>query len=48
MIYADHGAIAVIASTTYMTIMELFDECSAPSSPKMMIIIGHNTNVYVE
>jgi len=49
MSYADHGAIAVIASTTYMTIVELFNECSAPFSPEMMItIIDHNTNAYVE
>jgi len=47
-IYADCGAIAVIASTTYMTIMEFFNECSAPCSPEMMIIVDHNTNTYVE
>ena len=29
MIYANCGAIAVITSTTYMTIVELFDEYSA-------------------
>jgi len=28
---ANRGAIAVIASTTYMTIVELFDECPNPS-----------------
>ena len=45
MIYANCGAIAVIASTTYMTIMELFDECPAPFSPEMMmIVIDHDTN----
>ena len=34
MIYADCGAIAVTASTTYMTIVELFDEYSIlPPSP---------------
>ena len=27
---ANYGAIAVIASTTYMTIMELFNECPTP------------------
>jgi len=39
--------IAVIASTTYMTIMvqELFDEYPAPFSPEMMmIVIDHDTN----
>jgi len=35
MIYANCGAIAVIASMTYMTIMEFFDECPAPFSPEM-------------
>ena len=46
--YANCGAIAVIASTTYMTIMELFDEYPAPISPEMMmIVIDHDTNVYV-
>ena len=44
MLYVDHGVIAVIANTTYMTI----NECSTPSSPEMMIIIDHNTNAYVE
>jgi len=41
MIYANCGAIAVnvITSTTYMTIVELFDECPAPFSHEMMIII---------
>jgi len=34
----------VIASTTYMTIVELFDECSTPFSPEMMITIYHNTS----
>ena len=42
------GAIAVIASTTYMTILEIFDECLTPSSPEIMIIIGHDTNIYIE
>jgi len=27
---------------------ELFDECHTLSSPEMMIIIDHNTNIYVE
>ena len=36
MIYANCGAIAVITSTTYMTIMELFDEFSAPFSPEVI------------
>ena len=30
------GAIAVITSTTYMTIVELFEECSTPFSPKVI------------
>jgi len=48
MIYANCGAIAVIASTTYMTTMELFDDNPAPSSPEMMmIVIDHNTNICI-
>ena len=39
VIYANCGAIAVIASTTYMTVMELFDEYLAPFSPEMMMIV---------
>jgi len=31
-----------------MTVMELFDECPTPSFPKMMTIINHYTNIYVE
>ena len=38
-LYANCGAIAVIASTTYMTIMELFDEYPAPFSLEMMMIV---------
>ena len=34
MIYANCGAIAVTTSTTYMTIVELFDEYSSPFSPE--------------
>ena len=48
-IYANCGAIAVIESTTYMTIMELFDEWPALSSHEMMtmmIIIDHDNNIY--
>ena len=45
IIYANCGAIAVITSTTYMTIMELFNEYPAPFSPGMMIFIDHNTNI---
>jgi len=46
MLYANCGAIAVIASTTYVTIMELFDEYLAPFSPEMtMIVIDHDTNI---
>jgi len=45
MIYANCGAIAVIASTTYMTRVELFDEYPAPFSPEMtMIVIDYDTN----
>jgi len=45
VIFANCGAIAVIASMTYMTIMELFDEYPAPFSPEMMmIVIDHDTN----
>jgi len=48
MTYANCGAIAVIASTTYMTIMELFDEYPAPFSPEMMMIVtDHDTNIYM-
>ena len=44
MVYANCGAIAVIARMTYMTIMELFDEYPVPFSPEMMVIvIDHNT-----
>ena len=48
MIYANCGAIAVIESTTYMTIMELFDEYPAPFSLEMMmIVIDHDTNTII-
>ena len=48
MICANCGAIAVIASANYMTIMELFDEYPAPFSPEMMMIdIDHDTNIYI-
>ena len=47
MIYANCGAIAVIASTPYVTIMEIFDEYPTPFSPEMvMIVIDHYTNIY--
>jgi len=38
MIYANCGAIAVITSMTYMymTVVELFDEYSAPFSPEVI------------
>ena len=36
MINANCGAIAVITSTTYMTIMELFDEYSTPFFPEVI------------
>ena len=46
MIYANCG---VIASTTYMTIVELFDEYPTPFSHEMtMLIIDHGTNIYIE
>jgi len=47
MIYANCRAIAVIASTTYITIVELFDEWSAPSSHEVMIIIDRDNNIYI-
>ena len=38
------GAIAVIASTTYMTVVN-----TLPPSPEMtMIVIDHDTNIYIE
>ena len=46
MIHANCGAIAVIASTTYMTVVELFDEYPAPFYPEMaVIVIDHDTNI---
>ena len=36
MIYVNCGAIAVITSTTYTIIMELFDEYYAPFSPEVI------------
>jgi len=36
MTYANCGAIAVITSTTYKTIVELFGEYSAPFSPEVI------------
>ena len=48
MIHANCGAIAVFASTTYMTIVELFDEYPAPFSPEIaMIVIDYDTNIYI-
>ena len=44
MIYANCGAIAAIASMTYMTIVELFGEYPAPFSPEMMIYMM----IYIE
>jgi len=46
MLHANCGAIAVIASTTYMTSVELFDEYPAPFSPEMAMIV--DTNIYIE
>ena len=40
--------IAVIASVTYMTVVELFDECPTPLSLQMMVIVDHDTNIYVQ
>ena len=48
MIYANWGAIAIIASTAYMTIMELFDEYPYPSPEMMVIVIDHDHNFYIE
>jgi len=45
MMYANHGDIAVVDSTTYITIVELFDEWPAPSSHE---IIDHDNNIYIE
>ena len=39
MTYANCGTIAVIASMTYMTIVELFDEYPTPFSPEMTMIV---------
>ena len=36
MIYVNCGAIAVITSATYMTIVEFFDEYFAPFSPEVI------------
>ena len=48
MIYANCGAIALIASTTYMTIVELFDDYPTPFSPEMMmIVIDHNIHEHL-
>ena len=49
IIYANYGVLAVIviASTTYVTAVELFDECFAPSSHKIMIITDENTNINI-
>ena len=45
---ANCGAIEVIASTTYVTIMELFGEYPAPFFPEMMVtVIDHNTYIYI-
>jgi len=46
MIYANFGAYAVIASTTYMTTVELFDEC--PSSHQTMVTIDHDNHIYIQ
>ena len=48
MIRANCGAIAVIASMTYITVVVLFDEYPAPFFPEMaMIVIDHDTNIYI-
>jgi len=48
MIHANCEAIAVFASKTYMTIVELFDEYPTPFSPEIaMIVIDYDTNVYI-
>jgi len=47
--HANCGAIALITSTTYMTIVELFDEYPVPFSPEMtMTVIDHDTNIYIK
>jgi len=51
MIYANCGSIAVTASSTYTTIVELLDKYPAPFPPEMMMIfIDHNSNIcnYIE
>ena len=47
-VYTNCGAIVVIASTTYIAIVELFDEWPAPSSHEMIIIIDYDNNMYIE
>ena len=43
------GAIAVIVSKTYLTIVELFDEYPLPFSLEMaVIVIDHDTNIYIQ
>ena len=44
--YTNCGATADIASTTYMTVMGLFDEYPAPFSPEMMMVVIDN--IYIE
>ena len=45
MIYAHCGAIAVITSTTYMTIAQLFDEYSAPFPEAIRSLIMTPTSI---
>jgi len=45
MICANCGATAVITSTTYRTIVELFDEYSTPFSPEVMSLIMTPTSI---
>ena len=47
MLYANCGAVAVNASKTYITIVELFDEYPLPFSLEMALI-DHDTNIYIQ
>ena len=46
MIYRNCGAVTVIASMTYMAIVELFNEYPTPFSPE--IVIDNDTNIYIK
>ena len=48
MIYANCGAIAVIKSTTYMTIVELFDEYTPLSPEVIRTLIMTPTSILID